>query len=220
MANTLEDLGGTVQELMNRSLKEQIRVAQQYNRWIQQSSAPDVFGQAARSNYFRFMAESATDYTRNVAKLTFDYYNSLLKLSTLYSDKFFSRVMNVPVAGPEEMKDESALTRVQVELSAPVGAHATRTFILENKRLEATDIGFLVSEFRDADARHQFDPKLQFQPEGFRLAAGEERSVELDLDLDPQFFTPGGRYTATVLVTGSDVILSLAVMAASQSDAA
>jgi hypothetical protein len=212
MANTLEDLGGTVQELMNRSLREQIRVAQQYNRWIQQSSAPDVIGKATRSDYFKFMAESATDYTRNVAQLTFDYYNSLLKLSTLYSDKFFSQVMNSPVASPEDMKDES-LTRVQVELSAPVGAHAIRTFILENKRLEATDIGFLVSEFRSADASDQFNPKVQFHPERFRLAAGEERGVELDLHLDPQFFTPGERYTATVLVTGSDVILSLVVMA-------
>jgi len=220
MANTLEDLGGTVQELMNRSLREQIRVAQQYNRWIQQSSAPDVLGKAARSDYFRFMTESATDYTRNVAQLTFDYYNSLLKLSTLHSDKFFSQVMNSPAASPEDMKDES-LTRVQVELSAPVGGHATRIFILENKRLEATDIGFLVSEFRGADASNQFNPKLQFQPERFRLTAGEERGVELDLHVDPQFFTPGERYTATVLVTGSDVILSLGVMAeASLSDAA
>jgi hypothetical protein len=213
MTNPLQDFGRTIQDLITRSLNEQVRAAQRYNQLLQRSGSGQLFDKSVRDNYFNFLNHEASEYARTVAKLSFNYYHDLMGVGREYTDKFFEQVLSAPGVGADATTvDATAQPRIYLELRGIVGQRASRTFILENKRTEATEISFQVSEFVDSTGNVRFNPRLQIQPERFMLAPGEERVVEMALQIDPAFFAAEQRYSATALAQGCDLELSIVVV--------
>lgn len=201
MNNDHEDLGRWIQEITSRSAGEQLRALQRYGDLLQRMARGELDEQAVREEYLRFTSEAAERYVRQLTTLSLSYYNALLELNRAFTDQFFNQVFGGPA---ERERPAPPRRRVEIELVAPLGETASASFVVENKRLETAEISFIVSEFAGPAGTSPFRPPLQIQPPRFMLGPREERVVTLSLPLVEGLFTPGERYTATVIVRGYD----------------
>jgi hypothetical protein len=215
MANDFQDIGQWFQNLATRSIADQMRAAQRYAELLQRLGRGELFAQSVRDEYLRFVREETTEYARNLAALSLNYYQALDTLGRTYNDRFFDQVLGArpnerpqpavaEATAPDTARHAAVPRQVELALHAPLGAVATRSFVLENKQAEPAEISFLVSDFVGPAGTEPFRAALQFEPSRFSIAPGEERSVTLRLDLPADQFAPGQRYTATVLVRGYD----------------
>lgn len=213
MGNQPKDVRQWIQELITQSAMEQMRVMQRFNEVLKRVARGEMDPQAVNEEIMRFAQEESTRYVGDLTRLSLSFYSALLELGRNYNDRLLHQLSggannhNAPTA-----QRAAPPQQVEMALHAPAGEEIVRSFVIENKRAEATDISFLVSEFTDATGASVFRPPLQLQPARFTLRPGEERVVTLQLPLLEQFFTPGQRYAATVLVRGhDDLVLALDV---------
>jgi hypothetical protein len=213
VSNHPQDIGQWIQELTTRSVAEQIRSLQRYTELVQRVARGELDEQAVREEYMRFAREETTRYTRNLATLSLSYYNALIDLSRAYNERFFDQVLSgVSNDAPSERRVPPQ--QVALALHGPVGQELMTSFVVENKRTEAAEISFVVSEFRGPGGTAPFRPPLHLRPPRFVLGPREERQVELRLPLLSEMFVPGQEYSATVVVRGYDdleLLLSVAV---------
>lgn len=213
MATNLQEVGRKFQDLAARSLQEQVRAAQRFNGLMQKLGRGELLKQPAGDAYLRFVGEETVQYVGNVSSLVLDYYKELFELGRTYNEKFFEQVVGATASGGAPTAEASAQgvpvaaaphRRVDVELNGTAGDVATRSFVLESKRAEATEISFLVSDFVGLKGTASFRADLEFEPARFTLNPGEERVVTMRLPLSSDLFLPGLRYSATALVRGYD----------------
>lgn len=205
MSNDSQDLGQWLQELMTRSVAEQVRATQRYTDLMQRLSRGELNEQTVREEYMHFAREETTRYARNLASLSLSYYNALLEISRNYNDRFFEQVLGGGLNGKVDDKAHtSPPERIELELCASAGKDAASSFVIENRRTEAIDVSFIVSEFTDEQKTVSFRPPLQLQPPRFTIGPHEERVVSVRLPLLTELFSPGQLYTATVIVGGYD----------------
>ena len=178
---------------------------------IQRFGRGELLKQPVRDDYVRFVGEETVQYVGNMASLSLDYYKEVFELGRTFNEKFFEQM----TAGAARNADGAASAtgsapatisnrRVEIELQGAVGQEAARTFILESKQTQATDISFLISDFTGPQGTTPFRANLDFQPARFTLSPGEERVVTLRLPLDDKLFVAGLSYAATAVVRGYD----------------
>jgi hypothetical protein len=213
MATNLQEVGRKFQDLAARSLQEQVRAAQRFNGLMQKLGRGELLKQPAGDAYLRFVGEETAQYVGNVSSLILNYYKELFELGRSYNEKLFEQVVGGATASGGAATSETSTReaptavshrRVDVELNGTVGEAATRSFVLESKRAEATEISFLVSDFVGLQGTGSFRADLEFEPARFTLNPGEERVVTIRLPLSSDLFLPGLRYSATALVRGYD----------------
>lgn len=206
MAKNLQELGQKFQDLASRSLQEQVRVAQRYNELVQKFGRGDLLQKPVQDEYRRFVGEETTQYMSNLASLHLNYYEGLMELGRTYQEKFFKQVAGAggAAAATQGVSAAASPKRVEIELRGTVGQDAVRSFVLESKHSEASDISFLVSDFVGPEGTAPFRADLEFQPARFTLRPGEERVITLRLPLSSPQFVSGLRYTATAVVRGYD----------------
>jgi hypothetical protein len=207
MAKNLQELGQKFQDLASRSLQEQVRVAQRYNEFVQKFGRGDLLQKPVQDEYRRFVGEEATQYMSNLASLHLNYYEGLMELGRTYQEKFYNQVVAGAGGAASSTQGASAAAspkRVEIELRGTVGQDAVRSFVLESKHSEASDISFLVSDFVGPEGTAPFRADVEFQPGRFTLRPGEERVITLRLPLSSPLFVSGLRYTATAVVRGYD----------------
>lgn len=206
MSNNFQDLGQKFQDLATRSLREQVRAAQRYNELAQRFGRGELFRNAMRDEYARFVNEETVRYMSNMVSLGLDYYNNAFELGRAFNERFFEQVTERPGAAKSAANESSASKvsnrRVAIDMHGVVGEETTRAFTLESKQPDATEISFLVSDFTGPIGKDPFRANLEFQPERFTLEPGEERVVTIRLRLSKESFAPGSMYTATVIVRG------------------
>ncbi len=214
MTNESQDIGQRFRSLAVRSVAEQMRAARRYAELLRRFGRGELSTQALQEEYLRFLREETTRYARNLATLNLNYYNALSELTRTYNDLFFEKVMG-GAPGEDTKTAPPPAQPIEIELRGPLGEEAVRSFVLENKRAEAAEISFLVSDFLGPTGTTPFRPTLQFDPPRFLLRPGEERTVTLRLPLTRDLFGAGQSYTATVMVRGYENLeLSLSVQPA------
>jgi hypothetical protein len=204
MAKNLQELGQKFQDLASRSLQEQVRVAQRYNEFVQKFGRGDLLQKPVQDDYRRFVSEETTQYMSNLASLHLNYYEGLMELGRTYQEKFFKQVVGGATPAAQGASAAASPKRVEIELRGTVGQDAVRSFVLESKHSEASDISFLVSDFVGPEGTSPFRADLEFQPARFTLRPDEERVITLRLPLTSPLFVSGLRYTATAVVRGYD----------------
>jgi hypothetical protein len=215
MSDDAQDIGKWVQELAARSIKEQMHALQRYQELIQRVARGELDEQKLREEYLRFASEESARYARNLASLSLNYYGALIDLGRNYNDRLFDQILGNGSEGDlASRRRATAPRRVEMELHAPLGLDATGAFVIENKRGEPAEISFIISEFSGGPETATFRPPLRIQPPHFSIGPLEERVVTLGLPMHEEFFTPGRRYQATVIVRGyDDLELGLTVWA-------
>jgi len=209
MSDDFKDLGQLAQNLITRSVSEQIQAAQRYYELALRFGRGELSPQTLYEEYMRFASREAGRYARDLAVLSLNYYSDWFTLNRRYNKHFLevlgSRSNREAVVAPEDTASSaSSPRRVEIELHAPPGQEAIRSFVLENRRGGVADISFIVSDFVGPAGTTPFRPPLQIQPAQFTLAPGEESVVTLRLMLLAELFVPGQSYTATVVVRGYD----------------
>jgi hypothetical protein len=205
-----QDFQDWLQNLTVRASVEQMRSMQRYNDMIQRIIRGELNEQEIREEYMRFASEETARYIRSLATLSASYYSALTDLTRNYNDRFFARVMQRAVSGSESSSPEPQ--RVAMDLRGKIGETIVGSFVIENNRVSATEISFVVSEFAGPEGTDPFRPPLQIQPPHFMLEPKEERTVSLNLPLLQEVFAPGQQYTAAIVVRGyGDLELMLTV---------
>ena len=207
MANDLEDIGRKMQDLTARSLSAQVNAARRYTELIGRLGPGELITRAVGDDYVRFARDETARYVSNLATLSLDYYGSVIELGRAYNDRFFEQVLGNKAAASARGTDrveEVPPRRVELEIHAPLGQEAVRSFTLENRQAETVEVSFLVSDFEGPAGTAAFRVPLEFQPPRFTLDPGEARVVTMRLSLTPPRFNAGERYTTTVVVRGYD----------------
>lgn len=208
MGDDYKNFGQWIRNLASRSITESQRAAGRYTEWTQRLQRGELFDEASRGDYLRFVTEETSRYARDLMTLGLTYYTDVLKLGSTYSEHFFEQMLRDASEREAEVSLDATQAsaappqRVVLDVHAPIGEEAVRSFVLENKNTTAKEISFLVSDFIGPAGTAPFRLNLNIQPSRFVLSPGEERAITLRLLLSPELFEPGHRYTATVLVRG------------------
>lgn len=222
MNDQTDDIRQFIQELLSRSATDNMRNLQRFGDMIRRMSRGDVDQETIREEFLEFTRDESERYVRDLTRVGLNFYNTLLELNRHYNDRFFSQVFEEDYRYRDVPDAEPARPRtVQMELHGPLGEEAVRSFVIENKQNDPVSVSFLVSEFTDEANTISFRPPLQLYPARFNLRPGEEHIVNLEVPLLKEFFVPGQRYTAAVVVSGyDDLVLDLSVWADSPKPAA
>lgn len=222
MNDQTDDIRQFIQELISRSATDNMQNLQRFGDMLRRMSRGNVDQETIREEFLEFARDESERYVRDLTRVGLNFYNTLLELNRHYNDRFFSQVFEENYRYRDVPDAEPARPRtVQMELHGPLGEEAVRSFVIENKQNEPVSVSFLVSEFTDEANTISFRPPLQLYPARFTLRPGEEHVVNLQIPLLKEFFLPGQRYSATVVVSGyDDLVLDLSVWADSPKPAA
>lgn len=222
MNDQTDDIRQFIQELISRSATDNMQNLQRFGDMLRRMSRGNVDQETIREEFLEFARDESERYVRDLTRVGLNFYNTLLELNRHYNDRFFSQVFEENYRYRDVPDAEPARPRtVQMELHGPLGEEAVRSFVIENKQNEPVSVSFLVSEFTDEANTISFRPPLQLYPARFTLRPGEEHVVNLQIPLLKEFFLPGQRYSATVVVSGyDDLVMDLSVWADSPKPAA
>jgi hypothetical protein len=198
-----DDLAGWAQSLIARSVEDQVATIQRYSSLLQQAATGNPSLRAVRENYVEFVQNNSRPFARELAALSLNYYGELLRLSREFNERFFERVFLQGEGGSRESQPAAARELLEMELAGELGGEAQGSLVIENKRPEATQISFAVSEF-SFPPKPPFRPPLEIIPAAFSLGPLEEQIVTFRLPLLPELFATGGPYRATIQVVGHD----------------
>jgi len=206
MNDNSKDFGRQAQDFVTRSISEQVRAAQRALDLAARFGRGELSTQAMYDEYVRFASQETSRYAGELAMLGLNYYNDWLALNQRYSSHFFESFGAKPESGTVEVdvKGSAGPRRIEMELYAPAGSEAVRSFVLENKRGGTADISFVVSDFTGPAGTTPIRPPLQIQPDHFSIAPGQEYTVTLLLPLQAGLFVTGQRYRGTIYVQGYD----------------
>lgn len=209
MSENQNDFTKMTQNLVTRTIAEQVRAAQRYYDLAVRYGRGELSPQALYDESLRFASQEMGRYASDMAMLSLNYYNDWFALSQRYNNRFLEVMGSKPDHPSKEVtKDNptspSVLKRVEMELHAPLGQEAVRSFVLENKRGGVADISFDISDFSGPAGAAPMRAPLRIEPSHFSLPAGQESTVTLRLILQSGLFVPGERYFATVVVRGYD----------------
>lgn len=224
MSQEPEELSKWIQELVNRSSRQQIQALQRLSGLLQRVTSGELDQATVREEYTRFMREESASFVEDLTRLGLSFQTALLELNRKYSDRFFDQVLGSATRGrytphgfgeaePSETNGHPPMPReIGIVLTGVAGEELVKSFVIENKRADEETVTFLVSEFADEVSGEAFRPPLQIQPPRLALRPGEERVVSIRLPLLTELFKPGRIYNATVLARGhADVVLALRV---------
>ena len=222
MNDQTDDIRQWIQELISRSATDNMQNLQRFGDMLRRVSRGNMDQEMIREEFLEFARDESERYVRDLTRVGLNFYNTLLELNRHYNDRFFSQVFeeNYRYRDAPDVKPDRPRT-VQMELHGLLGEEAVRSFVIENKQDDPVSVSFLVSEFTDEAKTISFRPPLQLYPARFTLRPGEEHIVNLEVPLLKEFFVPGQRYSATVVVSGyDDLVLDLSVWADSPKPAA
>jgi hypothetical protein len=206
MNDNPKDFSRQAQDFVTRSIAEQVRAAQRALDLAARFGRGELSTQAMYDEYVRFASQETSRYASELAMLGLNYYNDWLAMNQRYSSHFFEAfgAKAESKTGEVGVREAAGPRRVEMELHAPAGSEAVRSFVLENKRGGKADISFMISDFAGPAGTAPFRPPLQIQPDHFSLAPGQESTVTLRLPLEAGLWFTGQRYRGTIYVYGYD----------------
>lgn len=192
------------QDLAVEAARTQIRLARQY---------VDVTMRLGRDgwsdpDYLRRLGHEGDRYLRELTDLNLRHARALQELARDSGE----RILDLSTGGRHTTHGRHDV-RLALDVSGPVGGHATGTFTVANTRDETAHVSFETGSLRATQHDGKaFRPKVAFDPAGLDLAPGAEARVELAVHLDKGQFEAGRTYRGEVRVLGgTDIVLELTV---------
>ena len=201
------------QDLISRTLTQQVRTAQRYADLLTRFGRGEISAQTLSTETVRFASQETGQYASDLAELSLRYYSDLFALTQTYGERYLSALeQEGALRQAEPARSGGSPKRVVMDLHAPLGQEAVGAFVLENKHGGSAQISFEVSDFTGPTHTIAFRSDLHLQPEHFVLEPGQEQTVTLRLPLREGVFEPGQRYLVSVIVHGYDnLVLDLTV---------
>jgi hypothetical protein len=208
MSRESGDIASQLRDLAGRALNQQVRSNQRFADLLKRIAAGELDNQQVRDEFRHFSENETSEYIRTLTNMGVSFFSSLLDLNQGFNERFFQRLgrqTHDPGAGvPPEAHGK-------LSLGGPVRSTLLGRFVVENRRGTESDVSMVISPVKREDGS-SFQAPFVVQPAAFRLAAGEERAVELSLQLLKDLFVPGGHYSCQVLVRGPEnMLLDLAI---------
>ncbi len=194
------------QRLATRSVRGQLALAQE--SWEAARRFPA--GEAATSQLNRSYADAAwreaQRYWSEAVALGLDYTDGLVTLG----QRSAARLLDQVTAPAGHVEPDPPPRRVAVDLAGIVGERVSTRITVANRQREPRRVTFAVSDMTGGG--ETFAPPISVSPDSLLLHPGEERDVELVLDLRDDQFAAGVVYHGEVRIRGGDnVILALEV---------
>lgn len=195
-------------ELASRYLMENVRVWQRYGEMLRQFGTGLPQTPSLQSTQ-EFAPRDGVEFISQVMQLNLNYYSSLLDMSLDFTNRMLGKAAppqapaQPPPAAPAVATPTATTSGLtfELEFTGRPGEMASHPFVVANKKAEAVEVSFEISEFVSEDGRTRFRSPVEFTPDPFVLQPGAERTVECRIPIDVQF-APGARYMALVRVTG------------------
>lgn len=108
-----------------------------------------------------------------------------------------------PAAVPRSARADVSLriSPAIIELAAEPGGKGSQPLTIGNGGTDPVDIAAAVEPYKGADGERSAVDWLNVEPAEFRLEPGEERAVDVDIDV-PRGLKSGGRYALVTFTTG------------------
>jgi hypothetical protein len=181
-------------------LAEQNRLAfARYQRLLEKVARGEIAPSSIQDYSAKFIQSRGPVYTQATTELNMRFFEGLLELNRKFTDDLFGRLIH---DGPGST---DPLESILLELTGPSGSTASSSLVIDNITNEPSEVWCRFSPFRSTDGSDlALRVPLEVEPARFRLLPGESRSVDVRLNLDPEFFQPGRSYSGTLLVNQGD----------------
>lgn len=204
-----DDVASQLQELASRAIREQVRNNQKFADLLQRIARGELDEQEVRQEFRSFSEHESNEYVRTLTAMGVSFFANLIELNRAYNERFFQRIAH----DDSEGGDGAGEAHARLALRGPLGAVVRGSFLVQNTRSEPTDISAVVLPLRRSDGS-TFQAPFVIRPTACRVEAGDERSIEVFLELLTGLFQPGETCHGRILVRGvEDLILDLDVTA-------
>jgi hypothetical protein len=212
------DTASQLQELISRALRQQVRSSQRVADLLRRIASGELNGQQVREEFQQFSQAEAAEYIHSLTNAGISFFSHLLELNDNFNERLFRRL------GENGRKDEEngSPRRARLSLRGAVGSVVRATFTVENRREGPSDVSLVFPKVTGRNGL-AFQAPFVAEPAVFRLAPGEERPVQIALQLLPELFVAGESYSCQVIVRGPedmrldlDIVVEPAVEKASE----
>ena len=136
------------------------------------------------------------EYIRGLGRLYFELLNELNDVRSVGEQEYLTGVL-ASVARPARR------IALAVDLTAPVDSTASATLSITNSRNEPTQVHCRLSPVRRADGvGPAFEPSISISPQPLELAALQEATLEITVQLDPADYEPDRQYVGSLHISG------------------
>lgn len=199
-----QDYKARFSELAARYTAENVQIWQRYAEAIRRFSSGQGGGARPQAQMTDFVLNEGSEFVRNLMQLSLNYYSILLDMSLDFTNRLLDQVFQPPhePASPEPAPPPrpSRSTRFELAFSGQTGEIPSSPFVVHNKKDEAAEVSFEITEFISEDGATHFRVPVEFVPDQFVLEPGAEKVIQCRVPLEPDF-VPGRRYMALVRVT-------------------
>jgi len=142
------------------------------------------------------LAEQLPGYMQMMTTLYFDLLNRLNDVRSDYEEAYFRGLL----AAAEDADEGTAIT---LTLAGPSGGTAAAGLIVTNTTGQRTQVGHQFGDVRRVDgAGPSLVPVFVFAPEKLELDPGEQGTLTISLQLDPERYDTDVLYVGTLFLTG------------------
>ncbi len=212
----MADAGAKVSELATRYVSDNVQSWQRYAEELRRVSEGAMKGTpgGARGGA---PAGDIPEFTRQLVQLNLAHYSKLLNSYAEFTNGIIGAVFQSTASGataspasatPATPAPAAAapaatptVTRIELVFEGVIGESVSQPFAVANRKSEAIDVAFELSEFASEDGSSRFRVPVTFVPESFVLSPGAERVVECRVPL-VESFKSGTRYMSLVRVIG------------------
>jgi hypothetical protein len=222
-ASGTEPLGRWL-DLMRAAFQTQVRLSAEYAEVARAAFKRDVNPAAVGRTYLQSSRREVEQYWRSIAGLWLNYASGALAAGSRASSAVLRDIGGAvqqprhpapdtarPAPGAHEPAAAgTAVRRLEVLLTGPLGAPVSGTVTIANNHADARRIVLKPGPWLDSDG-NEVNLKVVVKPSTIRLAPGAQRTVSVTVDLDAALLSAGKRYESVVEMSGGEAELHLTV---------
>jgi hypothetical protein len=193
--------------LVARSMEAQARLARDASEVLRRAGAQtDVPASLLDRDQLEAWGREGVQYWNDVVTLGLGYVNNVIAVTQNAAGRFLQDVDSV--ARPSS--HQAAPARIPIDLAAAAGKPITTQVTISNTRGATRRVEFEVGRFTGPNG--PFHPHVTFDPAHSILAPGQERQVELRVEIDPKDGAAGDVCHGELrILGGDDVVLLLTI---------
>jgi hypothetical protein len=202
------DTASQLQDLISRALRQQVRSSQRVADLLRRIASGELNGQQVREEFQQFSQTEAAEYVSSLTNAGISFFSHLLELNDNFNERLFGRLGQ----NGGQREENGSTPRARLPLRGAVGSVVKATFTVENRREGPSDVSLVFPKILRSDG-FAFQAPFVAEPAAFRLGPGEERPVQIALQLLPELFVVGQQYSGQMIVRGpEDMLLDIDIV--------
>jgi hypothetical protein len=176
------------------------RAAKAYRAQLDRVAAGETTPSEVQQQTVEQMSKQLPQYMQVMTQLYFDLLNGLNEVRSAYEETYFRGLLDTAEPGDSD-------GTVTLTLAGPAGTTAAASLSIMNTTGQRTQILHQIVDVRRVDgAGPSLVPALSFVPERLELGPGEEGTLTISLQLDPEQYDTSALYTGALYLTGGSEV--------------